>query len=456
MGAKGKVVIIDDEPDFLKNMERILKRWQYDAVLLQDSLRVEAVLREEQPDIVLTDLKMAQLDGFGVLRTVSQLNKDIPVIIITGYGSISSAVMAMKEGAYDYLSKPFELDELQVVLERALEQRQLRQENQDLHARLLEVYGERNIIFSSDKMHNCFKMAQKVANTEATVVITGESGTGKELLTRFIHTHSLRGKKPFVTFDCAALPENLLETELFGHEKGAFTGAVVDKPGMIEMAGKGTLFLDEIGELSLNLQAKLLRVLQERQYRRVGGNKFLQADVRFLAATNRSLESEVENGRFRADLYYRLSVFPIRMPPLRERPEDIFLLAMHFLKKYGEKNNKHIQGFSHQARTLMEEYPWPGNVRELQNMVERAVLLAEGEEICPADLSMLVSGEAKPETGKFAGRNFKEIKNNYIEMLEREYFTNLLHKYEGNITKASEEAGVNRRTIHRLISKYHL
>jgi DNA-binding NtrC family response regulator len=364
--------------------------------------------------------------------------------------------MAMKEGAYDYLSKPFELDELQLVLERAFEQRQLKQENQDLHAQLLEVYGERNIIFSSDKMHNCFKMAQKVANTEATVLITGESGTGKELITRYIHTHSLRGKKPFITFDCAALPENLLETELFGHEKGAFTGAIIDKPGIIEMAKRGTLFLDEIGELSLNLQAKLLRVLQERQYRRVGGNKFLQADVRFLAATNRSLESEVESGRFRADLYYRLSVFPIRMPPLRERPEDIFILAMHFLKKYGEKNNKQINRFSHQARRLMEEHQWPGNVRELQNVVERAVLLAEGHDICPSDLSMLIPVDAKPEAGQFVGLNYKEIKNNYIEVLEKQYFTNLLHKYEGNITKASEEAGVNRRTIHRLISKYHL
>ena len=456
MDVKGKVVIIDDEPDFLKNMARILKRWQYDPVILQDSLTVEEVFKAEQPDIVLTDLKMPKLDGFGVLRKVSELNEDVPVIIITGYGSISSAVMAMKEGAYDYLSKPFELDELQVVLKRAFEQRQLREENQNLHAQLLEVYGERNIVFSSEKMHNCFKMAKKVANTEATVLITGESGTGKELLTRFIHTHSLRAKKPFITFDCTALPENLLETELFGHEKGAFTGAIMDRSGIIEMAGRGTLFLDEIGELSPNLQAKLLRVLQERQYRRVGGNKYFKADVRFIAATNRSLESEVKKGNFREDLYYRLNVFPIRMPPLRERPEDIFILGMHFLKNYAQKNGKHIKGFSPHARQLMEEYRWPGNVRELQNVVERAVLLAEGEDICPADLSMLVSAEIKPENGRFAGHNFKEIKNKHIEMLEREYFSNLLKKHKGNITKASEEAGVNRRTIHRLINKYHL
>ncbi|CEP66757.1 Signal transduction response regulator, receiver domain [Moorella glycerini] len=449
-------MVIDDEPDFLRNICRILKRWHYECIPVADSLRVGEYIRAEQPDIVITDLKMPQQDGFQVLQTVQAWNKETPVIVLTAYGSISSAVKAMKAGAYDYLTKPFNLDELRLVLERAAEQRRLKQENQNLHLQLMEVYGEKNIIAVSENMLAAIGLAKKVACTETTVLITGESGTGKELLARFIHTHSLRSKKPFIPFDCTTLPENLMETELFGYQKGAFTGAVANKPGIIEIARGGTLFLDEIGELPLNLQAKLLRVLQEHQYRRVGGNEFLPADVRFIAATNRNLEQMVAAGQFRADLFYRLHVFPIKIPPLRERPEDIPVLATRFLQQFARQYEKTARTLSPPAQRLLEAYPWPGNVRELQNVIERAVLLAEGEIIYPAHLPSTLTRNDSPVNIELAGESFKEVKRKHLEILEQEYFTRLLKKHRGNITRAAVEAGVNRRTIHRLIKKYNL
>ena len=449
-------MVIDDEPDFLRNICRILKRWHYECIPVAGSLRVGEYIRAEQPDIVLTDLKMPQQDGFQVLQTVRAWNEEVPVIVLTAYGSISSAVMAMKAGAYDYLNKPFDLDELQLVLERAAEQRALKRENQNLHLQLMEVYGEKNIIAVSENMLAAIDLARKVACSETTVLITGESGTGKELLARFIHAHSLRSKKPFVPFDCTTLPENLMETELFGYQKGAFTGAVANKPGIIEMAERGTLFLDEIGELPLNLQAKLLRVLQEHQYRRVGGHKFLPADVRFIAATNRNLEQMVAAGQFRADLFYRLHVFPIKIPPLRERLEDIPVLATRFLQQFAGQHEKPARALSPPAQQLLEAYPWPGNVRELQNAIERAVLLAEGEIIYPAHLPSTLPGNDSLMQIKLAGESFKEVKRKHLAILEQEYFTQLLKKHGGNITRAAVEAGVNRRTIHRLINKYNL
>ena len=375
--TKGRVLIIDDEKDLLRNISRILKKWDYEVIQSEDPVNLLDLLKEEKPDIVITDLRMPEIDGLEILEIVINWNNEVPVIILTGFGSVSTAVDAMKEGAYDFLTKPFELDSLSIVLNRAMERRRLFQDRNNLEIQLLENFGEKQLLVYSEEMQNVIKMAKKVAKTNSNVLITGESGTGKELLARYVHTLSLRYNKPFIPFDCTTLPENLMETELFGYEKGAYTGAVNSKQGLIELAENGTLFIDEIGDLPFNLQAKLLRLIQERQYRKVGGNKWFNADVRFVAATNQSLEEKVETKEFRADLFYRLNVVRIFLPPLRERKEEITLLATKFLKTSARENNKKIIGFTDEAKQLMELYNWPGNVRELQNVVERAAILTE-------------------------------------------------------------------------------
>lgn len=451
------IMIIDDEPDMLDNCSRILRRLGYETITVDDSVRAIEMLSQEQPDLILTDLKMPRLDGLAVLRSAKEINPEVPVIVITGYATVESAVSAVKEGAFDYLPKPFSFDQLRLSVERALAQLSLREENQNLKEQLEGTYGFDNIIGASPALREVLETVRKVSKSEASILIFGESGTGKELIARSIHANSQRFNKPFVPVDCASLPENLLESELFGHEKGAFTGAHAAKAGLFELAHQGTLFLDEIGELSMGLQAKLLRVLEERQFRRVGGTKMLDVDVRLVSATNRDLAESVENRQFRQDLYYRLNVISIHLPPLRERAGDIPLLALYYCKKFAEGQHKNIKGISPEALKLLESYPWPGNIRELRNAMERAVSLADSQLILPVDLPPQLLGDP-PGNAVHPAVNlpFKEAKEKWVEVFEKDYLCELLKKHQGNISQAAIEAEMDRKTIHRLVKKHGL
>jgi DNA-binding NtrC family response regulator len=384
------------------------------------------------------------------------------VIVITGFATIESAVQAMREGAFDYLPKTFSMDQLQVAVDRAFRHRQLVLENRNLRGQLQETLGFENIIGRSPAMARVFELVRKAARSEANILILGESGTGKELIARAIHANSPRAAQPFVPVDCASLPENLLESELFGHEKGAFTGAVRSKPGLIETAHRGTLFLDEIGELTLPLQSKLLRVIQERQIRRVGSTTQIDVDVRIVSATNRNLRESVAKGEFREELYYRVNVIAIALPPLRDRAGDIPLLVHAFLKRYGQGR---VTRIADDALAALEAYPWPGNVRELQNVVERACALADDDTVRRRDLpdyvlhaEPLKSATATarlPETGA-AGLTLQEARERWMRTLESAYLRELLDRHGGNISAAAKAAGIDRKTFHRLVSKYHI
>src|SRR5574337_893739 len=384
--SKGRLLIVDDEPDMLENLSRILGKAGYECVTEGDSQKAVGRFESERPDLLLTDLRMPGLDGLGLLRQARQVDPHMPVIILTAFATIESAVEAVKEGAFDYLPKPFSVDQLKLAVGRALAQRRLALENLRLREQLRGTYGFENIIGRSPAMAQVFELVRKAARSEANILIVGESGTGKELVAHAVHVNSRRDAQAFVPVDCASLPEQLLESELFGHEKGAFTGAVRTKPGLMEVAHRGTLFLDEIAELPLGLQVKLLRALQERQIRRVGGTREIGVDVRLVSATNRDLRELVVKGKFREELYYRVNVIPIVLPPLRERKGDIALLAHTFLRKYGQGREVPLKGFEPEAMQILEAYAWPGNVRELQNVIERACVLAEGETIAARDL----------------------------------------------------------------------
>jgi DNA-binding NtrC family response regulator len=456
MASLGRILVVDDEEDMLENCSRILKRLGYEPLTEKDPVRAVELIEREQPDLVLTDLRMPGLDGLEVLRLAKRINPEVLVIVLTAYATIETAVEAVKEGAFDYIPKPFSGEQLHVSVERAFEQKRLLEENRKLKEQLAQVYSFENIIGKSLSMLNVFELIKKVARSEANILVIGESGTGKELVARSIHANSGRGGKAFIPVDCASLPETLLESELFGHERGAFTGAHMMRPGLFEFAHGGTIFLDEVGDLSPNLQAKLLRVLQERQVRRVGGNRFIDVDVRVISATNRDLANVVARGEFREDLYYRLNVISIPLPPLRERRGDIPLIAHHYLKKYSASCGKAIQGFAPRALELLENYAWPGNVRELQNVVERAVVLAMGEFITPADLpEPIKTGPPVGEPPSF-DLPLKRAKEEQVHAFERQYLRELLKRYGGNISRAAKAAGVDRKTIHRLLRKHDL
>jgi len=389
---------------------------------------------------------------------VKRINPEAPVILFTAHATIETAVEAIKAGAFDYITKPFTADQLQVVIERALTQRRLQEENRRLKEQLQESYRFENIVGRSLPMLQVFEVVKKVARSEANILIVGESGTGKELVARSIHVNSTRAAKPFIPVDCASLPENLLESELFGHEKGAFTGAHMTRPGLFEYGNGGTVFLDEVGDLGGNLQAKLLRVLQERQIRRVGSNKLISVDVRVISATNRDLAEGVKRGNFREDLFYRLNVISIPLPSLRERKGDIPLIAHHYFQKYLASSGKKITGISREALALLEAHGWPGNVRELQNVIERAVVLAEKEILLPEDLPEHIrareAGALRPESR--ADLPMKRAKDEWNRAFEKEYLGTLLKRHQGNISQAARAAGVDRKTIHRLLKKHDL
>jgi len=455
--AKERILVIDDEEDMLENCRRILDRLGYESLLESDGAQGVLRFEHEHPVVTLTDLRMPGMDGLEVLRTIRRLDREALVILFTAFATVETAVEAVKEGAFDYVPKPFSADQLQLVIERALMQRRLLEENRRLREQLTETYRFENIVGRSRPMLQVYDLIKKVAASEANILIFGESGTGKELIARCVHANSPRAARAFVPVDCASLPEHLLESELFGHEKGAFTGAIAMRRGLFEEADGGTSFLDEVGDIPLPLQAKLLRVLQERQVRRVGGNRFLDVDVRVISATHQNLAGMVQEGRFREDLYYRLNVISIPLPPLRDRFGDIPLLAYHFLRKYAAQSGKNVKGIAPETLELLEAYPWPGNVRELQNVIERAVVLAEGETITPAELPASLRLPQKVPAEIVADHlSLKKAKRQWVEAFEREYLIALLNKHQGNISQAAKTAGVDRKTIHRLIKRYRI
>jgi DNA-binding NtrC family response regulator len=459
-----RVLVVDDEPDMVENCARILKRAGYQCLTATDPNRALALVDSERPDLLLTDLKMPGMDGMEVLRRAREMDPALPVILITAFASIESAVAAIKDGAFDYLPKNFSVDQLRVAVERGLRQRELELENRNLREQLQGTLGFENIIGRSPTMTKVFELVRKAARSDANILVVGESGTGKELIARAVHANSPRAAQAFVPVDCASLPEQLLESELFGHEKGAFTGAVKAKPGLMEVAHRGTLFLDEIGELPLALQAKLLRTLQERQLRRVGGTAQIDVDVRVVSATNRDLRDGATRGQFREELFYRINVIAIPLPPLRERAGDVKLLAFAFLKRYG---GQRVTGFDDTALQALEAYAWPGNVRELQNVVERACALADGDRVTRRDLPDYllqgggVRGAASPSAGgpilpPSGDLPLKDAKDKWMRVLEASYLRDLLERHGGNVSAAAKAAGIDRKTFHRLINKYQI
>lgn len=454
------ILVIDDEIDMLENCSRILKNLGCQCITASNGEEAIKIVREKLPDIVITDLKMPGKSGLELLKEIKGENPDGIVILFTAFATIESAVDAVKCGAFDYLQKPFTADQLKITVERALTQKRLAEENKNLKEQLYDHFKFDNIIGQSQKIKDVLSMVRRVSKTESNILLLGESGTGKELIARSIHANSERAGMPFITVDCASLPENLLESELFGHEKGSFTGAHASRHGMFETANGGTIFLDEIGELTLNLQAKLLRVLQERQVRRVGGRNLIDIDIRIISATNKDLEGAIKEKEFREDLFFRLNVISITLPPLRERVDDIPLLCNFFIKDDPVAGKKHIKEISQAAIERLKKYKWPGNIRELQNVIERAVSLSDGGSITIDDLpdNIKRQGMSLRAISMSNGEaiSFKDAKKEWLSSFEKEYIIELLKRNNDNITKASEEANIPRMTIYRLIKKYKL
>ncbi|HEY7768654.1 sigma-54 dependent transcriptional regulator, partial [Longimicrobium sp.] len=418
-------------------------------------------LRRHRPDIVLTDLHLPDMDGLALLKEIKKQSPETLVVMITGFATVDSSVEAIRAGAYDYIPKPFTATQLRILIGRAGQQVQLVRDNAHLRDQLKKHYSFDNIIGTSDSIQKVFSVVSRVAPTDASVFISGESGTGKELIARAIHANSRRSARPFMAINCAALPDNLLESELFGHEKGSFTGADTLRRGLLEVAAGGSFFLDEVSEMSMDLQAKLLRVIQERRIRRVGGESEIPIDVRWISATNRDPEQAVRDGNLRQDLLYRLNVVPVKLPALRQRREDIPALAQSFLRNFAEEYDRGNLRFTPEALRVMGDYSWPGNVRELQNMVERIVSLClPGQEIgvedIPEELSAVPSSGTRTAMSFSADQPFHEAKNDAITVFEKEYLRDLLNRHNGNISHAARTAGIDRKTIHRMLTKYEL
>ena len=455
-----RILIADDEEIVIRSCLRILDGDDFQVEAVQDGREALRKIEENPYDVMILDIMMPNMDGLEVLRRVKETHPNMDVIMITGLSQIDTAVQAMKLGAFDYISKPFEPDELKLVVQRALERRRLLQENLTLKSELSSKYRFENIIGLSPQMQAVYRLIAQCAPTSSTVLITGESGTGKELIARAIHYNSLRKDKPFVAVDCNALSENLLESELFGHVKGAFTSAVVNKKGMFEVAGSGTLFLDEIGNISMSIQAKLLRVLQEREFRAVGDTRTLIANFRLVTATNKDLKAMVAAGTFRDDLYYRINIFPIHAPALRERKGDIPALAYHFLKVFSAELGKKITDISEGALSTLVNYGWPGNVRELENVMHRAAILTSDNVIRQAHLVNIVDSSqpqadlAVPRTGDELKRVKKAAREKSVEEIEKQFVLEALKRNEWNVTKSAEETGMQRPNFQALMKKY--
>jgi two-component system, NtrC family, response regulator PilR len=454
-----RILVVDDERSMRELLAIVLRREGYDVLLAENGRSAIDTLEREPVDLLISDIKMPDLSGVDVLRAAKRIDRDILGIMITAFASTETAIEAMRLGACDYLSKPFDMDLLKMKVREKIENRQLRQENVLLKRTLGLSHQFSNIVGRSEAMLDVFKMIETVARTTSTILLTGESGTGKGLVAEAVHFHSLRRERPFVALNCGAMPESLLESELFGHMRGAFTGADANKKGLLEVAEKGTIFLDEIGEMSAVMQVKLLRVLQERRFRRVGGLEELQADIRVIAATNQDLARLIAEGRFREDLYYRINVIPIALPPLRERREDIPLLAAHFLAKYCNQMGKSIAGLSHEAMDLLTGYEWPGNIRELENAIERAVALERTPTILPDSLPATVKGTGS-QRGATQPRELLPDAGfdleSHVKAIERDYLAEALRRAGGVQVKAAELLGMSFRSFRYYIKKYNL
>ena len=455
-----RILVVDDEEIVIRSCLRILEGSDYQIEIGHDGREALQKVEQNGYDILILDIMMPNIGGMEVLRRVKESHPDIDVIMITGLSQIDTAVQAMKLGAFDYISKPFEPDELKMVVQRALERRQLMQENLNLKTEVSSKYRFENIIGSSPQMQAVYRLVAQCAPTNSTVLLTGESGTGKELIARAIHYNSLRKDKPFVPVDCNSLSENLLESELFGHVKGAFTGAVTSKKGMFEVADSGSLFLDEIGNFSLGIQSKMLRVLQEREYRAVGDTKTLTANFRLITATNKDLKGMVAAGTFRDDLFYRINIFPIHVPALRDRKDDIPALAYHFLKAISAELGKQVTEISEGAMSAMINHNWPGNVRELENVVQRAAILTSDHIIRQAHLVSIIEQShraddiAVPRTGDELKRVKKAAREKSVEEIEKQFVLEALKRNEWNVTKSAEETGMQRPNFQALMKKY--
>ncbi len=443
LSPKKKILIVDDDAGHRLMLKATLSGEGYEIFEADDGDKAIRMVEEQFFDLIMLDLKMKKVDGIEALQRIKQISPAIPVLIMTAYASVKTAVEGLKLGAFDYMVKPLDMDEVKLTIEKTLNYQQMKIENKVLKERLDLEFDFSSIVGKSKKMRNVFEVLAMAAPSDATILILGESGTGKEIIANAIHQNSLRKDKAFIKVNCAALSENLLESELFGHEKGAFTGAVARRLGRFEQAHGGTLFLDEIGDMTLATQAKILRVLQEGEFERLGGEKTVQVDVRIIAATNKDLDAEVSADRFRKDLFFRLSVVPITLPPLRERKEDIPPLAEHFLIKYAEKNHRLLRGFAPAALDLLMRYDWPGNVRELENVIERAVIMSREKmitpEALPAGLKSLAQDRHDSLTDAFVGRSIKDV--------EKELIIKTLEQTGHNITHAAELLGLTRRGL---------
>jgi two-component system response regulator HydG len=449
MKEKNTILVVDDDLAHRTMLRTLLGGWGYGVVDADDGQSAVEAVHEKPFDLILMDIRMIRVSGLEALVEIKRFNPAIPVVIMTAYASVETAVKALKEGAYDYLTKPLDFDELKIIMERAMEHSRLQVENRYLRESLASQFDRRNIIGRSVPMIRLLETVTQVAPSEASVLITGESGTGKEMIAGAIHFNSRRKEGPFVKINCAAITETLLESELFGHEKGAFTGADRRKEGKFRQADRGSIFLDEVSEMSLAMQVKLLRVLQEREIVRVGGEEVIKIDVRVVAATNKELIREIQAGRFREDLYYRLNVVTLHVPPLRERREDIPLIAQHFLALFAERNHKNIRGFTPRAMDRLLKYSWPGNVRELMNAVERGVVLSRSEYLDEEEFSLVLqdqSPSAEPPA--------PQITASSLDAVEKETILRALEASGGNKSEAARRLGITRRTLHLKLKKY--
>ena len=451
-----KILIVDDDPGHLTTLKTITKSWGYTVETANDGVVAVDMVKSGPVDLILMDVRMTNMSGIEALGQIKDYNPSIPVIIMTAYSSVESAVEALKSGAYDYLIKPLDFEVLKLTIERASDHAGLKEENRALKEHLRSDYDIANIIGRSQPMKKLMDMMSMVAPSEATVLITGESGTGKELIARSLHFNSPRKEKPLVVVNCASITETLLESELFGHEKGAFTGADKRREGRFMQANHGTIFLDEIGETSPTMQAKLLRVLQEKEVQRVGSEETIKVDVRIVAATNRNLEADVANGRFREDLFYRLNVMNLNVPPLKERQEDIPLFAQHFLNKFADKNRKTVKGFVPLAVDMLLNYDWPGNVRELENAIERAVILLTGEHITEKQLPLNITKKYPDlSTSPIAAAPVMDGTRS-MEEIEKEAILATLKASGGNKSETARRLGITRKTLHNKLKNYGL
>ena len=451
-----KILLVEDDRNTLDGLAEILSMENYDVTKAPDGHTAIRELRNVQFNLMITDLLLPDFDGLELAKLAWKDQSELMVVMMTAFGSVKHAVSAMKQGIYDYLTKPIDIDELLILITKAIKAQKLRLDYIELKDRMEEKYQYENIIGSSGKMQEVFSKINKIASTDATIIVRGESGTGKELVARAIHYNSLRKSKVMMEINCSSIPETLLESELFGHEKGSFTGAHKTMKGRFEAADGGTIFLDEIGDLTPGVQIKLLRFLQEKKFARIGGTGFIEVDVRLITATNADLEQAIKEGRFREDLYYRLNVIPIMIPALRDRKEDIGPLIEHFLIKFAEKNNKEIAGIDPEALNICLNYPWPGNVRELENAIENAVVLTESKDIKAEDLPAYIKTTTKeldlPEFSDIGSLNYRE----QLEYAEKIIIQKALEDTKGNKTHAADRLGFSIRTMRNKVKKYGL